>query len=291
MGYQRALIPLRRIHAVETDNQLQDLASAARTLGVHYQTAYRWVRTGRLPAVMIDGRYAIAITDLEALRHARTTPTRRAVPNQSRIASKSEPLYAALISGDEQLVRRIARTLLDEGAAIRDFITQTLAPALRMIGQEWRAGRLAIGIEHRAAAIVDRLLGELAPNPRGRRRGTALVAAIAGDHHSLPTTMAAVALREDNWFVHHLGSDMPAAALVSFCQTEPVDLVVLTVTEPAVDKAAQRAASSLRSLGTPVIVGGPGRTLDELLAGARAASRASRGQPTRKPKGAPVGRR
>ncbi len=268
-----------------------DLASAARELGVHYQTAYRWVRTGRLPAVMIDGRYAVSGNDIAALRHSRTTPTRPRTPDQSRIAGKSVALYAALVEGDEQLVRRIARTLVDEGADIRELVTHALAPALREIGDEWRAGRLTIGTEHRASGIVERVLGELAPNPRGRRRGIALVAAIEGDHHTLPTTMAAVALREDNWTVHHLGSDMPAAELASFCRTEPIDLVVLTVTEPAITEVAQEAAVSIRALGIPVVVGGPGRTLDDLVTEARTTGRTPPGGPTRQPKDAPHARR
>ena len=272
---------------MDNEDRPLDLASAARELGVHYQTAYRWVRTGRLPAVMVDGRSVVAGQDIDALRHSRTTPTRPKVPDQSRIAGKSEALYAALVGGDEQLVRRTARTLVDEGAAIRELVTYALAPALQEIGDEWRAGRLNIGTEHRASAIVERVLGELAPNPRGRRRGTALVAAIEGDHHTLPTTMAAVALREDNWTVQHLGSNMPAAELASFCQTEPIDLVVITVTEPDIIEAAQAAAASIRALGTPVVVGGPGRTLDELLAEARATTRAPSGRPPHQPKDAP----
>lgn len=250
-----------------------DLASAAQALGVHYQTAYRWVRTGHLPAVMVDGRYSVDRTDIEALGRARATPTRPRAPGPAPIAASAERVHTALVKGDEPRVRQIARSLVDRGATVRQLVTFSLAPALSRIGQDWRAGRLAIGTEHRASAIVERLLGELAPNPRGRRRGTALVAAIEGDRHTLPTTMAAVALREDHWTVHHLGSDMPVAEISSFCRTEPTDLVVLTVTEPGVAEAAEVAASSLRELGLPVIVGGPGRTLDELVANARAAGR------------------
>ena len=36
-----------------------------------------------------------------------------------------------------------------------------------------------------------RILGEVTPNPRGRRRGTALAVASPGDEHVLPSTMAA----------------------------------------------------------------------------------------------------
>ncbi len=261
------------LSSVDPTSPLLDLTSAARELGVHYQTAYRWVRTGRLPAFLVDGKYAVSPTDIHALRRARSRPSRPTVPDQSRIAGKSETLRAALVAGDEQQVRRIARSLVQEGAPIRDLVTLGLSPALRQIGQAWHDGQLTVGTEHRASAIVERVLAELAPNPRGRRRGTVLVAAIQGDRHSLPTTMAAVALREDNWNVQHLGADMPVAEIISFCATEPLDLVVLTVTEPKLVKAAQAAAASLRALGIAVIVGGPGRTLGELLALARSTAR------------------
>ena len=257
---------------VNTHEQALDLASAAQELGVHYQTAYRWVRTGRLPAFMVGGQYSVARKDIEALRIERAMPTRPPAPDPTRIDAKAARVHAALVDGNEQRVGQIARTLVDQGLPIRDLVTFALAPALRRIGQDWRAGHLAIGTEHRASAIVERLLGELAPNPRGRRRGTALVAAIEGDRHTLPTTMAAVALREDHWTVHHFGSDLPIAELQSFSHREPTDLVVLTVTDPRVAETAEAAASSIRSLGIPVIVGGPGRTLDDLLTEARATS-------------------
>jgi excisionase family DNA binding protein len=265
---------------VNTSQGPVDLTSVAQEFGVHYQTAYRWVRTGQLPAFLVGGKYAVSRKDIDALHRARTAPTRPPVAGPVRIAAKAERVHAALVAGDEKLVGQIVRSLVDQGANVRDLMTLDLAPALHRIGQDWREGLVAIGTEHRASAIVERLLGELAPNPRGRRRGTVVVAAIEGDRHTLPTTMAAVALREDHWTVHHLGSDMPIADLRSLINTEPTDLVVLTVTEPGVAEAAAQAATSIRALGIPVIVGGPGRTLDDLVTEARGSSSSStRGNP------------
>jgi methanogenic corrinoid protein MtbC1 len=139
-----------------------------------------------------------------------------------------------------------------------------IVPALRGIGEGWQAGGLDISSEHRASAIVERILGECYPNPRGRRRGTAVVAALSGDRHALPTTLAAIALRDDNWSVHHLGADLPADELTRFCRQEDVDLVVLTVTVAKLRQAATRAAAELEGLGLRVLVGAPGRSLGEL---------------------------
>ena len=257
--------------AMDAPKESLDLSSAAQELGVHYQTAYQWVRTGYLPAQRIGRRYVIGRTDVDDLRTVRSTPTPPPVPDATSVGASAERVHTALVEGNEGVVGQIARSLVDQGATIRDLVTFALAPALRRIGQDWRAGSVTIGTEHRSSAIVERLLGELAPNPRGRRRGVVVVAAIEGDRHTLPTTMAAVALREDHWTVHHLGSDLPAAELSSFSEAEAANLVVLTVTEPGVAAAAQGAASSIRALGIPVVVGGPGRTLDDLLASARSA--------------------
>jgi methylmalonyl-CoA mutase cobalamin-binding subunit len=100
-----------------------------------------------------------------------------------------------------------------------------------------------------------------------------VVAALAGDMHALPTSMAAVALRDDHWNVHHLGADMPADELLRFCATHEVSLAVLTVTNPDCRALAEETAEALRRQGTPVIVGAPGRTLDDLLHEARTTAR------------------
>ena len=43
------------------------LREAASALGVHYMTAYRYVRTGRLPATSVDGEWRIRRDDVQQL--------------------------------------------------------------------------------------------------------------------------------------------------------------------------------------------------------------------------------
>lgn len=258
-----------------TSRKQLDLQAAADELGVHYQTAYRWVRTGQLRADMVGGRYLVRQDDLAALRESRAEPTAPRAPRSVRIERSAERLHAALLAGDEPAARRITCRLVDEGAPLIDVVQEVLVPPLRRIGQAWHDGELTIWAEHRASAIVERILGELAPNPRGRRRGTALVAAVRGDRHSLPTTMAAVALRDDNWHVHHLGADLPPAELVEFCADHDVDLAVISVTDGQSARLAASTAADLRNGGTPTVLGGPGRSLRELLEEARSASAAA----------------
>lgn len=242
-----------------------DLQTAARQIGVHYQTAYKWVRSGELPAAMVMGsyrldRYAVARF---AERRARPGPPRTRRP-RTGFALLSRRMYGHLVAGEERQAARLISGLVGDGVSMTTVAQDVLVPALRDIGEAWRAGRLDISVEHRASAIVERILGERYPNPRGRRRGAAVVAALSGDRHVLPTTLAAISLREDNWLVHHLGADLPPDELMRFCQEEHVDLVVLTVTVSKLRRAATRTAVQLEGLGLRAIVGGPGRGLDEL---------------------------
>jgi methanogenic corrinoid protein MtbC1 len=180
----------------------------------------------------------------------------------------------ALVEGDEAAARNIARRLVDEGSGVIDVIQDTVVPPLVEIGRRWHDGELSIWVEHRASAIVERMLGELAPNPRGRRRGTVAVAALTGDLHALPTSMAAVALRDDNWNVHHLGANMPPEELHRFCRDHGVDVVVLSSTNPDVVEATHRVADELRAEGTATLVGAPGDTLSDLVGAVREAAQA-----------------
>jgi methylmalonyl-CoA mutase cobalamin-binding subunit len=102
-----------------------------------------------------------------------------------------------------------------------------------------------------------------------------MVAAVSGDLHSLPSAMAAVALRADNWSVEHLGANMPPEELVRFCTEHPVDVAVVSSTNPETAALAAETAGRLRATGIGVVLGGPGRTLHDLIAETRAASRAT----------------
>lgn len=239
-----------------------DLRDAAKQLGVHYQTAYKWVRSGLLEAYMVDGQYRLRQDEVTAYGLARSEPVTPGKPrsshrNHDRLQQR---LLNHLLEGEETKARKMVAEL-----ATADGLTHTtqalLAPVLRTIGDEWHAGRLSIGHEHRASAIIERILGELHPMPRGRRRGTVVVASLTGDRHVLPTIMAANALREDNWRVDHLGADMPGDEVLRFCRDRGNDLAVLTVLMHEVMDLADDVAAQLRALGVRTLIGRPGDSL------------------------------
>lgn len=241
------------------------LDNVAEEVGVHYQTVYRWVRAGKLSADVVDGRYRVMRVDLDAFIDARRTPKRPRPPGGPRLQRAAETMHTALSTGDESAARDLACALVAEHTSVTDLVQEVLVPPLQRIGQDWHDGKVSIWVEHRASAITERILGVVAPRPRGRRRGNVMVAAVTGDRHSLATTMAAVALRDDNWQVHHLGADMPPDELVGFCDEHDVDVAVLTLVNSECADVAIATAARLRESGTATVLGGPGRTLHELV--------------------------
>ena len=218
------------------------LREAADALGVHYQTAYGWVRHGVLPARKTAGGYEVSEDDVRALAERRAAGT--APRPEVRVrdwAAQAERLYAAIVTGNETGARHDLDRLAD-GVSMTDLCELVIAPALRRIGEQWAAGELTIAVEHRASAICERLIAARAHQPQGRPRGVAVTATPPGERHGLPALMAAASLREDHWLVHHLAADLPTEEVTGLALGAGADLVVLSTATAEAARSARRAA-------------------------------------------------
>ena len=131
-----------------------DLPAAARQLGVHYQTAYKWVRSGDLPAALVMGSYSLdrgAVARF-AERRARPVPPRTRRP-RTGFGVLARRVHDHLVAGEERQAARLISGLVGGGVSMTAVAQDVLAPALRDIGEEWRAGGLDISIEHRRSSI------------------------------------------------------------------------------------------------------------------------------------------
>jgi MerR family transcriptional regulator, light-induced transcriptional regulator len=235
------------------------LREAAEALGVHYQTAYAWVRQGTLPARKTGRGYDVSDDDVSALAPPR--PEVR-VRDWSVQAGR---LYDAIVSGDETLARHdFDRLAL--GVPLIDLCERVITPALRRVGDQWAAGELSIAAEHRASAICERLIAPGLHQPPGRPRGIAVIATPPGERHGLPALMAAACLREDRWLVHHLAADLPVAEVIGLALDTGADLVVLSSATSQAARTARRAAREI-GFSAPrlrVLAGRPGDSLSQL---------------------------
>ena len=238
------------------------LAEASDRLGVHYMTAYRYVRTGRLPASKHHGEWRVAARDVERLaREATTSP---AAPRSATVRERRVPqLVDRLIAGDEGGAWEITQSMLTGGAEAADVYLKLFVPALRMIGERWERGEVDVADEHCATVIVQRLVGRMGPlfRRRGRSRGIVVLGAPEGELHALPTALASDLLRSHGFVVIDLGANVPTESFVDCVQRLPrVAAVGIAVTASGRGDAAGRLVRALRAgdVRVPIILGGAG---------------------------------
>ena len=86
------------------------LREAGDLLGVHYQTAYGWVRQGLLPARKVGRRYQVNVADVHALsaQRAAGTPPRPEVRVRNW-QPQADRFYNAIVAGEEPLAKTCLR--------------------------------------------------------------------------------------------------------------------------------------------------------------------------------------
>jgi excisionase family DNA binding protein len=237
---------------------LISLTEAADRLGVHYMTAYRYVRTGRLAAVKDGHEWQVDETDVAALlaAPAPTPGPRKRAPRGDR----TDRLVELLLRSDEAGAWTLVETALTGGLAPAEVYLDLLGPALATIGRRWDEGTITVADEHRASAVVLRLIGRLGPNfaRRGRKRGTVVLGTAPGDRHGLPGALLRDLLRGARFDVVDLGADVPLESWAATVVATPRLLAVgLCATVPGNDENVAATVSVVRdSAGVPVVVGG-----------------------------------
>lgn len=253
-----------------------ELAEAATALGVHYQTAYRWVRTGILPATKVNGSWTVKDSDVRIFAHQRHTPQKLTEAIKVRDWERqNDRFYRALIVGDEQAAAAVVSRLRDGRISAVDLCDQLFLPTLSRVGYEWLTGKLTMAHQHRAAAIAERLLAGFAARPVGRPRGACVVATAPGDEHTFAALMATVVLRSDRWSVHHLGREIPGNEIALLMKEHDAGLAVVSYINGAAKAAADEICELLQSQGRRALVFKPGRTYAALVEEARQASLSS----------------
>ncbi len=234
------------------------LQQAADALGVHYMTAYRYVRLGLLTAEKAGAVWRVSPPDLAAFRAASSVPTRGRGGHHAPWAERFE---ARLVAGDGRGSWGVVEAALTAGMEPTDVYLEVVSPALTQVGERWARGEIDIATEHRASGIAMRVLGRLGPRfaRRGRTRGGIVIGTPAGEQHSLPVAMLADLLRSGGWEVSDLGCDVPPDDFARMArQVERLVAVGVSVTNPScLDDTAHTISVLRAALGTvPVLVGG-----------------------------------
>jgi excisionase family DNA binding protein len=240
------------------------LHEAAERLGVHYMTAYRYVRQGQLPALRTSAGWRVALKDLDQFSRREETANGDSKSTRSRRqAPWSSRLEARLIAGDVEGAWGVIESSMAAGSTVDRVYTEYIAGAMESIGARWAAGELEVADEHRATVVVQRLLGRLGPqlNRRGRSRGTVVVGSPFGEQHSIPSAVLADLVRADGWSVIDLGADCPASSFIQVVKESDAVAVLLSISHEDSMPAAVAVTAELGKVLPQVLVVTGGRAV------------------------------
>jgi excisionase family DNA binding protein len=155
-----------------SDAGLLSLHEAADRLGVHYMTAYRYVRTGRLSATKAGAQWWVDPRDLAGARQGAAVAGRsRGRTRQSNRMAAIRRLEGRLVAGDEPGAWAIIEARLGSGSDPDAVLLDELGLAMRSVGDGWEAGDYTVDDEHRASGVATRLVARL--GARFAKRGSA----------------------------------------------------------------------------------------------------------------------
>ena len=248
---------------------LLGLQEAADRLGVHYMTAYRYVRTGRLPATRIGAQWWVDPGDLPTAAVAETVAGRtRSATRKVSQAAAVRRLEDRLVAGDEPGAWTIVESRLGSGTVPDDVLLDGLGQAMRSVGAGWEAGDYTVDDEHLASGVATRLVARLGARftTRGPKRGSVILGTPPHELHGLPTAMAANVLRGHGFEVVDLGADVPEDAFGSaVSKASQLLAVAVGVTTGNHDRSVRGIVRAVHKVspGLPVFVGGAGITGEE----------------------------
>jgi excisionase family DNA binding protein len=233
-----------------------NLKQAAAALGVHYMTAYRYVRQGRLPALRDGLEWRVARSSLESFRTGQS-PSALDAPS----VAWDRRLESCLLAADETAAWNVIDFALAAGHSPTYCYLDMIAPALSSIGECWAAGDIEIADQYLATAVAFRLVARLSARFRrpGRSRGTVVFGAPPGEFHSLPIAIVSDLVRLQGYDVLELGANVPPAAFVEAAARTPRLICVgIGVTQPELLGSAQDVVDAIRAIGAgvPIVIGG-----------------------------------
>ncbi len=234
-----------------------NLKEAANVLGVHYTTAYRYVRTGRLDARKVGSAWVV---DPDVLAHFLTETTEPAEQVGTRMqVNWPERLALALVIGDETVAWRVIEQALASGHTPSDCYLNLVTTALHNISSADHTDDPSR--EYLAAATVVRLVARLGARFRrpGRSYGTIVFGAPVGELHSLPIAIVADLVRLEGFTCLELGANVPANVFAHAAMHAPrLCAVGIGVTSAANIDAVCATISAVRAVApdTPILLGG-----------------------------------
>jgi len=227
---------------------------AAQLAGVHRSTLKRWCDEGTLSCSVTDGghrRIALSALLSAAERGALNCslldfnePAERvwdAVQRAERQDDYDEVIrltYEWLTRRDTEDVHSLLTFLREREWALSVLFDRLLCSVMYRIGDEWIAGEIDVGDEHRMSHEIFRGLYDLEPSGRAPPPDTsstpvAVVGAGPGNRHEMGALMTRLTLEARNWQTIYLGPDVPIRNFALQQDRYGADLICISLAPPS----------------------------------------------------------
>lgn len=243
---------------------------AAEALGVSESSLKRWCDQGLIDVVRTAGGHR-RLEPRAVVEYARQHGLTLARPEllglyprqgaaQVKLDLSTRAFGEALLRGDEQGCRFVAKSCHLAGQPIAAFGDQFVAKNFVDIGQRWSHGETEVYQERRACQICHAVLEELGTLlPPSHQGPLAIGGTPEADPYTLTSTLAALVLRQNGWRAQSLGSNLPWPTLVAAVRDLKPKLFWLSVSATASpDDFVRGYRSFFDQVGaqTAVVVGG-----------------------------------
>ena len=169
----------------------------------------------------------------------------------------------ALAAHDGTGAQVLALENLRKGMSIETLYGDVLTAAMREVGRRWEDGMITVADEHVATEITSRVMAAAFNYTISRvapRNEVIILAAIAGQYHSLGIRMVSDILELAGFQVSNLGSGVPTDALVDLVNSRNPDLLGLSCAVNSnpleIEEVTAHIVHEFPDL--PVIIGGLG---------------------------------
>ena len=163
-----------------------------------------------------------------------------------------------ILAGDSGGAVALALELQSAWGRRVDIFADLIHPAQYQIGERWYSGEIGVADEHRATAVVERVVEALPPSPAARPVGPdarCLLAAIDGSAHLLGLRVLQLALEDEGWRVQRLGACSASEFEAAGSRLRP-RWAGLSAGYLPVHRPARLAIEALHRLSIRVLVGG-----------------------------------
>jgi excisionase family DNA binding protein len=252
-------------------------SQTAELVGVHSSTVKRWCDNGAMETLKTPGGHR-RINLRDALDTARSHEISTFLdpfhPWEGNVwtavtqieASNSYKRFQSLalgwlIRGETDLLTWfLAEVGQRPQIPFTEFLDRGIRGFMSKVGEDWLAGRLAIGEEHMATQVVLEALLRLRPGWSGPRdehapdpssRPVAVVGGVEGDYHELGALGVRVLLERNGWRVYYLGANVPAEELSRIQRAQGANLVCISGGPGTQIPELQRVVSVLGQFSRP----------------------------------------